>query len=146
MPTSSLIVSRQSARYVLPSLNPRPFRSCRFFSLNPYLVTSLLHQCPKPEVTKSPVVDPLSIQQLTKCFSHNSFVFMTIHFDGGGVCTPPHFSSFSKSQSVRSRTSASARQTGCRLLSDRQLIFGGKTIFQNRGAGDRNSTGMSEPS
>ena len=92
MPTSSLIVSRQSARYVLPSLNPRPFRSCRFFSLNPYLVTSLLHQCPKPEVTKSPVVDPLSIQQLTKCFSHNSFVFMTIHFDGGGcvyLCVYP---------------------------------------------------------
>src|SRR6266446_1270145 len=88
MPTSSLIVSRQSARYVLPSLNPRPFRSCRFFSLNPYLVTSLLHQCPKPEVTKSPVVDPLSIQQLTKCFSHNSFVFMTIHFDGGGCVYP----------------------------------------------------------
>src|SRR6267154_6734825 len=87
MLTSSLIVSRQSARYVLPSLNPRPFRSCRFFSLNPYLLTSLLHQCPKPEVTKSPVVDPLSIQHLTKCFSHNSFVFMTIHFDGG-VCVP----------------------------------------------------------
>src|SRR5712672_147241 len=87
MPTSSLIVSRQSARYVLPSLNPRPFRSCRFFSPTPYLVTSLLHQPPKPEVTKSPVVHPLSIQQLTKCFTPNSFVLMTIHFDGGDV--PP---------------------------------------------------------
>src|ERR1700719_1121937 len=145
MPTSSLVVSRQSARYVLPSLSPRAFRSCRFFSLTPYLVTSLLHQSPKPEVTKSPVVHPLSIQQLTKCVPPNSFVLITIHFDGG-VCVPPRTSSFSKSQSVCSRTSASPRQTGCRLLSDRQLMFGGKTIFQNRGAGDRNSTGMSEPS
>ena len=39
------------------------------------------------QVTKSPVVHPLSVQTLTKCFSHNSFVFMTIHFDGG-VYTP----------------------------------------------------------
>src|SRR5260370_42617341 len=33
-----------------------------------------------------------------------------------------------------------------RNLSDRQLTMGGKTIFQNSGAGDRNSTGRSEPS
>ena len=85
MPISSLIVSRQSDRSAPPSLNPRPFRSCRFFSLTPYLVTSLLHQSPKPQVTKSPVVHPLSIQQLTECFSPNSFVLITIHFDGGGV-------------------------------------------------------------
>jgi len=58
----------------------------------------------------------------------------------------PLSSSSSKSQSVRSHTSASPGPIGCRLFSDRQLVFGGKTIFQNRGAGDRNSTGMSEPS
>ena len=34
-------------------------------------------------VTKSPVVHPLSIQPLTKCPSRNSFIFKTIHFDGG---------------------------------------------------------------
>ena len=34
-------------------------------------------------VTKSPVVHPLSTQLLTKCYSHNSFVLKTIHFDGG---------------------------------------------------------------
>ena len=38
-------------------------------------------------VTKFPVVHPLSIQQVTKCFSCNSFVLKTIHFDGGG-CIP----------------------------------------------------------
>src|SRR5260370_26528027 len=31
------------------------------------------------------VVHPLSVQQLTKCSSRNSFSFKTIHFDGGGV-------------------------------------------------------------
>src|SRR5216683_7373702 len=31
------------------------------------------------------VVHALSVQQLTKCSSRNSFVFKTIHFDGGGV-------------------------------------------------------------
>src|SRR5467141_1807955 len=36
-------------------------------------------------VTKFPVVHPLSIQQVTKCFSRNFFVLKTIHFDGGGV-------------------------------------------------------------
>src|SRR5882762_3438761 len=36
-------------------------------------------------VTKFPVVHPLSIQQVTKCFSCNSFVLKMIHFDGGGV-------------------------------------------------------------
>src|SRR5260370_29257958 len=33
------------------------------------------------------VVHPLSLQPLTKCSSRNSFVFKTIHFDGG-VYTP----------------------------------------------------------
>src|SRR5260370_9385077 len=32
------------------------------------------------------VVHPLSVQLLTKCSSRNSFVFKTIHFDGG--CVP----------------------------------------------------------
>src|SRR5258708_39528067 len=41
---------------------------------------------PPSRVTKSPVVHPLSVQTLTKCFSRNSFVLKTIHFDGG--CTP----------------------------------------------------------
>jgi hypothetical protein len=36
-------------------------------------------------VTKFPVVHPLSVQPLTKCFSRNPFVLKTIHFDGGGV-------------------------------------------------------------
>src|SRR6266404_1613195 len=34
------------------------------------------------------VVHPLSVQLFTKCSSRNSFIFKTIHFDGGG-CTPP---------------------------------------------------------
>src|SRR5712664_3133606 len=34
-------------------------------------------------VTRFTVVHPLSIQPLTKCSSRNSFVFKTIHFDGG---------------------------------------------------------------
>jgi len=37
-------------------------------------------------VTKSPVVHPLSIQKVTKCYSRNSFILKTIHFDGG--CVP----------------------------------------------------------
>src|SRR5882762_5762902 len=36
-------------------------------------------------VTKFPVVHPLSIQQVTKCFFRNSFVLRAIHFEGGGV-------------------------------------------------------------
>src|SRR5882762_8935337 len=39
----------------------------------------------RPPVTKSPVVHPLSVQLLTKCYSRNSFVLKMIHFDGGGV-------------------------------------------------------------
>ena len=35
------------------------------------------------EVTKFPVVHPLSIQPLTKCSSRNSFILKTIHFDWG---------------------------------------------------------------
>src|SRR6202035_4113833 len=38
------------------------------------------------QVTKSPVVHPLSIQQVTKCFFRNSFVLKTIHLSWGG-CT-----------------------------------------------------------
>ena len=34
-------------------------------------------------VTKSPVVHPLYVQLLTKCYSRNSFVLKMIHFDGG---------------------------------------------------------------
>jgi hypothetical protein len=34
-------------------------------------------------VTRFTVIHPLSIQPLTKCSSRNSFVFKTIHFDGG---------------------------------------------------------------
>src|SRR6267378_2518659 len=88
---SHLIVSRQSSRSALPSRIPATFRSYCFFSLPPYLFTSRLHQSPEPQVTKSPVVHPLSIQQVTKCFSSNSFVLITIHFDGGCTpwCTPP---------------------------------------------------------
>jgi len=33
-------------------------------------------------VTKSPVVHPLYVQLLTKCYSRNSFVLKMIHFDG----------------------------------------------------------------
>src|ERR1700720_4567077 len=35
--------------------------------------------------TKSPVVHPLSIQQVTKYFFRNSFVLKTIHLSWGGV-------------------------------------------------------------
>jgi len=35
------------------------------------------------DVTKSPVVHPLSIQQVTKCFSRNSFGLKTIHLSWG---------------------------------------------------------------
>jgi len=38
------------------------------------------------QVTKSPVVHPVSVQQLTKCSSRKSFFLKTIHFDGG--CAP----------------------------------------------------------
>src|SRR6266481_7464840 len=37
-------------------------------------------------VTISPVVHPVSVQQLTKCSSRKSFFLKTIHFDGG--CAP----------------------------------------------------------
>ena len=37
------------------------------------------------QVTKCPVVHPLSIHQVIKWFFRNSFVLKTIHFDGGGV-------------------------------------------------------------
>src|SRR6266404_849284 len=57
-------------------------------SLPSYLFTSLLHQSPEPQVTKSPVVHSLFLQQSTKCSSSNSFVLITIHFDGG-VPHPP---------------------------------------------------------
>jgi hypothetical protein len=60
MLTSHVVVSRQSDRSA--SCSPLPAIS---------------------HVTKFPVVHPLSIQQVTKCFSHNSFVLKTIHFDGG---------------------------------------------------------------
>jgi hypothetical protein len=68
MLTSSLIVSRQ------------PNRSAPCPSLPP-----------SSQVTKSPVVHPLSIQQVTKCFSRNSFVLKTIHLLWGCVpwCVPP---------------------------------------------------------
>ena len=71
MLTSRVVVSRQSDRSA-----PR----------SPLPATS--------HVTKFPVVHPLSIQQVTKCFSRNSFVLKTIHFDGGcvypSVALPPH--------------------------------------------------------
>jgi hypothetical protein len=40
------------------------------------------------DVTKSPVVHPLSIRQVTKCFSRNSFGLKTIHLSWGGVYYP----------------------------------------------------------
>src|SRR5258707_9838151 len=43
-------------------------------------------------VTRSPVVHPLYVQLLTKCYSRNSFVLKMIHFDGG-VYTLRSFSS-----------------------------------------------------
>jgi hypothetical protein len=43
------------------------------------------------QVTKSPVVHPVSIQPLTNCSSRNSFVLNTTHFHGGYVprCVSP---------------------------------------------------------
>jgi hypothetical protein len=40
--------------------------------------------CASSQVTTSSVVHPLSIQQVTKCFFSNSFVFKTIHLSWGG--------------------------------------------------------------
>jgi hypothetical protein len=91
MLTSSLIVSHQSL--VPPCLHAfRPLS--RHPVSSPCLPTPLphlLHQSPQFEVTKSPVVHPLSVQQLTKCSSPKSFVLITIHFDGGCtyLCTYP---------------------------------------------------------
>ena len=45
-------------------------------------------------VTKSPVVHPLPAQLLTKCYSRNSFVLKTIHFDGECVGAPPAAQTF----------------------------------------------------
>ena len=63
---------------------------------------------PESPVTKSPVVHPLSVQPLTKCSLHNSFVFNTIHFHGGGV---PLLSS-SKSIICASAASPPSRASG----------------------------------
>src|SRR5260370_6097391 len=49
-------------------------------------------------VTKIPVVHPLSIQQVAKCYSRNSFVFSMIHFDGRVY---PWWFSLSRPQSPR---------------------------------------------
>src|SRR6266404_844038 len=65
---------------------------------------------PESPVTKSPVVHPLSIQPLTKCSLHNSFVLKTIHFHGGGrgvpFLTPP------KSIICASAASPPSRESG----------------------------------
>src|SRR5882762_9875747 len=68
-----LIISRKCAPSALPSAFRPPFPLCCLFFLPP---------TQSPEVTKSPVVHPLSIQQLTRCSSPNSFVLITTHFDG----------------------------------------------------------------
>src|SRR5712691_2000427 len=57
-----------------------------------WVVISRLHPC-RPPLSRSfrlpshlllfTVVHPLSVQQFTKCSFRNSFVFKTIHFDGG---------------------------------------------------------------
>src|SRR6267378_6602615 len=52
-------------------------------SLPPYFLASSFHES---QVTKSPVVHPLSVQLVTKCFSRNSFVLKMIHLSWG--CTP----------------------------------------------------------
>jgi hypothetical protein len=56
-------------------------------SRQPAYSTQVSHLSSSSQVTKFPVVHPLSIHQVTKCFFRNSFVLKTIHFDGGGVCT-----------------------------------------------------------
>src|SRR6267143_342798 len=48
----------------------------------------------RPPVTKSPVVHPLSVQLLTKCYSRNSFVLKMIHFDGGVYTLRPFLPTF----------------------------------------------------
>src|ERR1700674_5544427 len=79
-----------------------------------------------------------------KMLSAKSFVLITIHFDGE-VCSPSALLLFFE-EPIRALTHfCEPRANRMPALSDRQLMFGGKTIFQNRGAGDRNSTGMSEP-
>src|SRR6267143_2604030 len=101
MLTCALIVSRQSAGSTLPSGIPVTLPSNCFFSLPPYLFASRLHQSLGPQVTKSPVVHPLSVQQLTKCSLPNPFVLISIHFDGGWY---PGGTPFRSSSRHRSRT------------------------------------------
>src|SRR6267143_1719780 len=76
MLTSVVIFSRHPVRSALPF----PLSTSRPL----YLLASSIQ---KSQVTKSPVVHPLSVHLLTKCSSRNSFLLTTIHFDGGG-CTP----------------------------------------------------------
>src|SRR5258706_9527362 len=68
---------RQTHRSYTTSALPLP---CSLFN-SPSKVPALSAS----PVTKSPVVHPLSVQLLTKCYSRNSFVLKMIHFDGGGV-------------------------------------------------------------
>src|SRR5258708_5379948 len=70
---------RQTHRSYTTSALPLP---CSLFN-SPSKVPALSAS----PVTKSPVVHPLSVQLLTKCYSRNSFVLKTIRFDGG--CAPP---------------------------------------------------------
>ena len=52
-------------------------------SRQPVYSTQVSHLSSSPQVTKSPIVHPLSIHQVTKCFFRNSFVLITIYFDVG---------------------------------------------------------------
>jgi hypothetical protein len=75
--------SRQTHKSCTTSALPLP---CSLFNSQPKVpvVSGSL-------VTKSPVVHPLPVQLLTKCYFRNSFVLKMIHFDGGGTPCGPFF-------------------------------------------------------
>jgi hypothetical protein len=94
----------------LSSINPKvlPYLQLYLDKYGTSMLTSLVIVSRQPDrsapcsrlsasspVTISPVVHPVSVQQLTKCSSRKSFVLKTIHFDGGGCapsfpCSPSH--------------------------------------------------------
>ncbi len=81
----------------MSSINPKvlPYLQLYLDKYGTFMLTSLVIVSRQPDrsapcsrlpasspVTISPVVHPVSVQQLTKCSSRKSFVLKTIHFDG----------------------------------------------------------------
>src|SRR5882672_9493467 len=69
-------------------LHPRLAPSVFLFSLPTFNLQLFTSSSSSFKLSPFTVVHPLSVQLFTKCSSRNSFIFKTIHFDGG--CTPLH--------------------------------------------------------